>query len=384
MPLDGIVVADFSRVLAGPLATMTLADLGARVIKIERPGSGDDTRTWGPPWSEHGSTYFESVNRGKESIALDLFDADDLSTAKTLAARADVVIHNFKHGTMERLGLGYDDVKAVNSAVVYCAVSGFGSSEGRDLLGYDFIVQAVGGLMSITGHPGEPMKAGVALIDVLTGKDATIGILAALAARSRTGLGDFIEVSLLSSGLAALVNQGQAALETGIAPSGRSNQHPSIAPYETLRARDAEFAVACGNDGQFARLAQALDLTELAQDDRFDTNPHRVEHREELVTVLEARLASEDADTWVARLNAADVPAGKVNSVPEAIELASSLGLRPLVKVGAGHTPQLRHPIDWTNHRPSRPTAPPQLGEQDRDVRRWLAHTTSPENDTQR
>lgn len=195
-PLDGLVVADFSRVLAGPLATMTLADLGARVIKIEQPVRGDDTRAWGPPWSAHGSTYFESVNRGKQSIALDLKEPTDLETARRIATRADVVIENFAPGTMDRLGLGHDAIAAANPGSIYCSISGFGSGDGRDLLGYDFIVQAVGGLMSITGATdGEPTKAGVALVDVLTGKDAVIGILAAVVARARTGRGERIEVS---------------------------------------------------------------------------------------------------------------------------------------------------------------------------------------------
>ncbi|MGH3657074.1 MAG: CaiB/BaiF CoA transferase family protein, partial [Micromonosporaceae bacterium] len=264
-PLENIVVADFSRVLAGPLATMTLADLGATVIKIERPGSGDETRSWGPPWSAYGSTYHESVNRSKQSIALELTEPDDLATATEIAARADVVVENFTPGTMDRLGLGYTTVAARNPGVVYCSINGFGSRDGRDLLGYDFILQAVGGLMSITGAPdGEPAKVGVALVDVVTGKDAVIGILAAIEGRRRTGRGDRIEVSLLSSLLAALVNQGQASLETGVPARRMGNQHPSIAPYETLRCRDAPIAVACGNDGQFSRLVTVLGRPELA------------------------------------------------------------------------------------------------------------------------
>ncbi|MGH3750694.1 MAG: CaiB/BaiF CoA transferase family protein, partial [Micromonosporaceae bacterium] len=247
-PLEGILVADFSRVLAGPLATMTLADLGAAVIKIERPGVGDETRSWGPPWSPHGSTYYESVNRSKRSVALDLADPDDRAAAFELACRADVVVENFKPGAMDRLGLGHAAVAARNPRVVYCSISGFGSDGGKDLLGYDFILQAVGGLMSITGPAGgEAAKVGVALVDVITGKDAVIAILAALEGRRRTGRGDRLEVSLLSSLLSALVNQGQASLQTGRAPRRMGNQHPSIAPYETLRCRDAPIAVACGN-----------------------------------------------------------------------------------------------------------------------------------------
>jgi len=234
-----LVVADFSRALAGPLATMTLADLGARVVKIERPGVGDDTRAWGPPYSDHGATYFESVNgatyfesvnRGKQSIALDLTDPQGRQTAFDIATHADVVIENFTAGTMDRLGLGYDAISEVNPESIFCSINGFGSAEGKDLLGYDFIVQAVGGLMSITGAAdGEPTKVGVALVDVLTGKDAVTGILAAVIARGRTGRGDHLEVTLMTSLLGGLVNQGQASLETGQPGRPMGNQHPSIA-----------------------------------------------------------------------------------------------------------------------------------------------------------
>ncbi|EFE68085.1 L-carnitine dehydratase [Streptomyces viridosporus ATCC 14672] len=311
-PLEGVLVADFSRVLAGPLCTMTLADLGATVVKVERPGSGDDTRRWGPPWSRTSTTYFESVNRSKLSVTLDLADGSDLALARELARRADVLVENFKPGTLERLGLGYDQVAAVNPGIVHCSVTGFGSGAGADLLGYDFVVQAVGGLMSITGDPdGEPTKAGVALVDVLTGKDAAIGVLAALADRDRTGRGCRVEVNLLSSLLGSLVNQAQGYLETGRAPGRMGNRHPSIAPYETLRCRDGLLAVACGNDGQFARLAAVLGAPGLADDERFATNAARVGHREELVAALEDRLAEQDCATWQERLTAAGVPAGK-------------------------------------------------------------------------
>ncbi len=383
-PLDGILVADFSRVLAGPLATMTLADLGARVIKVERPGVGDETRAWGPPYSPHSTTYFESVNRGKESIALDLTDtgdrgrAGDLALAVELTRRADVVINNFKPGTMERLGLGYEVVRAHNPGVVHCSINGFGSGAGADLLGYDFMVQAVGGLMSITGPDGEPTKAGVALVDVLTGKDAVIGILAALTARARTGVGEAIEVSLLTSSLGAMVNQGQAALETGRAPSGMGNRHPSIAPYETLHCTDALVAIACGNDGQFARLAAVLGVPDLAADPEYATNAARVAHREGLADALEKRLRTEPAAHWVEVLTAAGVPAGKVGTLPDAIALAEDLGLDPLVSVGDGYAPQIRHPVRWTTYRTAAPTPPPALGEHDAAVRAWLAAPSTP------
>ena len=371
-PLEGVLVADFSRVLAGPMATMTLADLGARVIKVERPGVGDETRAWGPPFTTHASSYFESVNRSKESVALDLSDPDDVLLARELARRADVLIENFVPGSMERFGLDYDTVSADNPGVVYCSLTGFGSGAGRAMLGYDFVVQALGGLMSITGTPEEPLKVGVAMVDVLTGKDATIGILAALAARARTGRGDRIEVSLLMSSLAAMANQGQAALTTGAAPGRLANRHPSIAPYETLRCADGLIALACGNDGQFARLTAVLGVPHLAEHTAYRTNPDRVAHRDELAADLEAALAHADAATWVERLTVAKVPAGRVGTILDGIALADRLGLEPTVDVGAEHPRQVRHPVTWHAHTPTTPTAPPALGEHTTDLRAWL------------
>lgn len=377
-PLDGVLVADFSRVLAGPLCTMNLADLGATVIKVERPGSGDDTRAWGPPWSATGSTYFESVNRSKRSLALDLRDPGDRELAHELACRADVLVENFRPGTLARYGLGYEQVSAANPAIIYCSVTGFGSAGGADLLGYDFIVQAVGGLMSVTGDPdGEPTKAGVALVDVLTGKDATIGVLAALTERERTGRGCRIEVNLLSSLLAALVNQAQSYLGAATVPHRMGNRHPSIAPYETLRCRDGMLAVACGNDSQFARLAGALGSPELASDSRFATNAQRVANREDLVAALESRLALDDAGSWQDRLNGAGVPAGRVGTVADGFALAERLGLRPLVDCGPGQSPQVRQPIQFDRDLVQQPYPPPALGAEDEAVRAWLADPTA-------
>lgn len=373
-PLDGIVVADFSRVLAGPLCTMTLADLGATVVKVERPGSGDDTRAWGPPWSAAGTTYFESVNRSKLSVTLDLADAGDRALGQELARRADVLVENFKPGSLERLGLGYDQVARENPGIVYCSVSGFGSGAGADLLGYDFIVQAVGGLMSITGETeGEPVKAGVALVDVLTGKDAVIGVLAALAERTRTGRGCRVEVNLLSSLLGSLVNQAQGFLETGRSPGRMGNRHPSITPYETLRCRDGLLAVACGNDGQFARLASVLGVPGLAQDERFATNTARVEHREELMTALEKRLGEQDSADWQERLTREGVPAGKVGTIADGFALAERLGLDPTVTPGEGATPVPRHSVTYSTGLVRDASPPPVLGAHSDGVRAWLS-----------
>lgn len=371
-PLDGVVVADFSRVLAGPLAASTLADLGARVIKVERPGVGDDTRSWGPPWTANSSSYFESANRSKQSIELDLADPDDLAVARRLAERADVLIENFKDGTLARRGLGYDDLRLVNERLVYASITGFGGTAGRDRPGYDLLVQAVGGLMSVTGPPGEPTKVGVALVDVLTAKDATIGILAALRAREATGRGQRVEVNLLSSSLAALVNQASAYLATGQAPAGMGNRHPSITPYEPLSTADGQVLVCCGNDGQFGALVAALGIPEVAVDERFATNPARVAHRDDLVEVLEKALAAAGADEWVARLAAVGVPAGKVGDVADAFALADSLGLEPSMDVGPGGTPQVRSPLRLSATPVTDYTAPPRLGEHNAAVRRFL------------
>src|SRR5690606_24412828 len=280
-PLQGVVVADFSRVLAGPLATMTLADLGARVIKIERPVTGDDTRAWGPPYAPSGmTTYFESANRGKESVELDLSDEGDRRRALAIIERSDVVIENFRPGLFARLGFDWEKLSARDPRLILVSVSGFGLGAGASLPGYDFVAQAVGGLMHITGDAdGEAMKAGVALVDVLTGKDAVIGILAALRRRELTGRGSRIEVNLLSSLQSALVNQVSAQLGTGKEPSRMGNRHPSIAPYEVLRCADAPLAVACGNDAQFVRMTRELGVPELADDSRFARNVDRVAHR---------------------------------------------------------------------------------------------------------
>lgn len=372
-PLDGLLVADFSRVLAGPLATMMLADLGADVVKVERPGTGDDTRQWGPPWTEHSTAYFECVNRSKRSLALDLTDADDLEMARGLAARCDILVENHKAGSLNRFGLGYDEVSSVNPGVIYCSITGFGSREGAHLPGYDFLVQAVGGLMSITGDTdGEPTKAGVALVDVLTGKDAVIGILAAVAERHRSGSGQHVEVNLLSSLLGSLANQAGSYLATGRSPGRLGNAHPSIAPYETLRCRDGLIAVACGNDGQFARFVTAVGRPELATDLRFATNSQRVAHRPALVAELEDALREYDASLWSERLAEAGVPAGQVGDIGSGIALAEALGLEPTVEVGAGHPSQIRHPITYSRTQSRPATPPPSVGQHDAELRKWL------------
>ncbi|WP_051866149.1 CaiB/BaiF CoA-transferase family protein [Streptomyces griseus] len=333
--LEGLRIADFSRVLAGPYATMLLADLGADVVKVERPGVGDDTRAWHPPADHDGtSTYFLSVNRNKRSVVLDLTTGTGLAQARALIAESDVLVENFRPGTMERLGLGHRRLQALHPGLIYCSISGFGSGEGAAIPGYDLLVQAVGGLMSVTGDAaGEPTKAGVALVDVITGLHASLGILAALRHRDATGEGQLVEVNLLASLLSAMVNQASAFAVAGVVPGRMGNAHPSIAPYETFPAADRPIAIAVGNDRQFAALADAVGDPGLALDDRFRTNADRVAHRAELRDLLTRRLAAAGADQWSAVLLAAGVPAGPVNSLDEAFGFARKLGLPGIVDI---------------------------------------------------
>jgi crotonobetainyl-CoA:carnitine CoA-transferase CaiB-like acyl-CoA transferase len=371
--LDGVLVADFSRVLAGPYATMLLGDLGADVVKVERPGSGDDTRAWGPPWSsEHDSTYFLGVNRNKRSLALDLSVESGRAAALELARRADVVVENLKPGGMDRLGLGFDDVRAVNPGVVYASITGFGAGAGAGLPGYDLLVQAVGGLMSVTGPaPGEPTKVGVALVDVITGLHAVIGIQAALRHRDSTGAGQRVEVNLLSSLLSALVNQTSGYAVAGVVPAIMGNRHPSIAPYETFMTADRALVLAVGNDGQFRALCTVLGRPELGEDARFATNPARVAHREALVAELSAELASRDADAWFAELAAAGVPCGPINDIAAAMDLATALGLAPVVD--AGGVPTVADPVTLSATPVTYRRRPPAVGADNEDLLRWLA-----------
>ncbi|ANJ28659.1 carnitine dehydratase [Agromyces aureus] len=361
--LTGIRVADFSRVLAGPYATMMLADFGADVVKIEPP-AGDDTRHWTPPVDANGqATYFGSVNRNKRSVALDLTDAAGLAEARRLAATADVVIENFRPGVMARFGLAYDDVRQLNPGVVYCSITGFGAGPGAALAGYDLLVQAVGGLMSITGEPdGDPAKAGVALVDVLTGQNALAGILLALRERDRTGHGQQVELDLLGSLLSALTNQAASTLATGSPPRRLGNAHPSIAPYAVFHAADRELVIAVGNDKQFRALAGVLGEPALADDVRFAANGARVGHRHELTEIIEARLAAASAAHWITMLEPAGVPAGLVNDIAEAIAFAEALGLEPVAETGTASR-SVANPIRLTATPATYRTPPPSLDE---------------------
>ena len=363
--LGELKVLDFSRVLAGPLATMVLGDLGAVVTKIESP-AGDDTRQWGPPFDEAGdATYFQSVNRNKETLVLDLTDPADLARAHRLASEADVLVENFRPGVTERFGLHYDGLREGNPGLIYCSITGFGAGKGAALPGYDLLVQALGGLMSITGPPdGEPQKVGVALVDVLAGLFSTIGILAALEYRRQSGEGQLVEVDLLSSLLAGLVNQASAYTVAGVVPERMGNAHPSITPYEPLRCADRELVVAVGNDRQFGALCDVLGSPELARDPRFATNAARTANRAAMRAALEERLAARPAGAWAESLTAARVPAGVVNDIAAAFELARTLGLSPVVSIARedGTTIELaRNPIGMSVTPPSYRIAPPRF-----------------------
>lgn len=373
-PLDGILVADFSRVLAGPYATMLLADMGADVVKVEGP-AGDDTRSWTPPERDGASTYYLGVNRGKRSIVLDLRDADDRATAHALARRADVVIENLRPGGMARFGLDHAAVSAANPGVVYASISGFGSGDGAHVPGYDLMVQAVSGLMSLTGSPdGPPFRAGISVFDVMAGNHAAIGILAALRHRDRTGTGQHVEVNLLSSALTGLVNHSSAWVASGTVPYRMGNAHPSVFPYEPLPTADDDLIVAAGNDAQFRKLCAVLGIPGVAEDPRFARNADRTANREQLRPILTERLATGRAVEWFDRLTEAGVPAGPIQTVDGGFATAQRFGLDPVVTVGEGAraVPTTRHPIRFSATPAVYRLPPPELDEHGADLRKWL------------
>lgn len=373
--LEGLVVADFSRVLAGPLAAMTLGDLGADVIKVESP-AGDETRSWRPPTDDEGrATYFLTVNRNKRSVALDLKKEDDLALAAELARRSDVLIENFKPGTMERFGLDYATVSSLNPGIVYCSISGFGDLGGAAMPGYDPLVQALSGLMSVTGPAeGEASKVGVALVDVIAGLNAATGILAALRARDRDRVGQRVSVDLLSTALAALSNQASSFLNTGVSPGRLGNVHPSIEPFATFATADGSLMVCAGNDQQFRQLVVSIGAPSLAEDPRFATNADRVTHRDELRPELESRLILDSCGYWERVLNDAGVPAGRVNDVGAGFELATRLGLDPVDEFGGVKSP--RSPIKLSATPPSTRSRPPAIDEQGEEIRAWLRESS--------
>jgi crotonobetainyl-CoA:carnitine CoA-transferase CaiB-like acyl-CoA transferase len=374
-PLSGLLVADFSRVLAGPYATMLLADLGAEVIKVESP-TGDDTRTWQPPVRDGVSTYFLGVNRNKRSVALDLKDPDDVAAAQELARRADIMVQNFRPGGLSRFGLDYPTVAAGNPGIVYASISGFGSApEGAALPGYDLIVQAVSGLMSLTGNPdGEPFRAGISVFDVIAGLHATIGVLAALQARQQTGRGQHVEVSLLGSALSGMVNQTSAYVAGGVVPMRMGNSHPSLFPYEPLRCSDGELIITAGNNAQFRRLVEVLGAPELADHPSFRRNEDRTANRDLLRPLLLERLATRTTMEWFRTLTEAGVACGPINTVDGGVAFAQNVGLDPVVRAEGdpGGVPSVRNPIRFSETPPDYRLPPPQLDEHGAAIRSWL------------
>src|SRR5215204_119687 len=354
---------------------MLLADLGADVIKVESP-AGDDTRTWMPPVRNGVSTYYLGINRNKRSVALDLADPKDAGLARELAARADVLLENFKPGGLSRFGLDYDSVAAANPGVVYASITGFGTGGGAGLPGYDLIVQAISGLMSLTGpEGGQPYRAGISVFDVMAGLHATIGVLAALHSRQATGRGQHVEVNLLSSALSGLVNHSAAVVAAGDTPTRMGNSHPSLFPYDALPTADGELIVTAGNDGQFRTLCEILGLPQLVSDPRFARNQDRTANREELRPLLVERLRTRTKDEWFGELITAGVPCGPINTVNDGVAFAAELGLEPVVVVGSGDAavPSVRNPIAFSATPASYRLPPPGLDEHGAEIRAWLS-----------
>jgi formyl-CoA transferase len=379
-PLDGIVVADFSRVLSGPWCTMTLGDLGADVIKIERPGAGDETRGWGPPFAGGESAYYLSTNRNKRSIELDLARAGHRDAAGRLVKRADVVIENFRPGTMDRLGFGEDTCRALNPAVVYASITGFGlTGPARDRPGYDFTVQGIGGLMSITGEPdGDPEKVGVAISDITAGLYCAIGILGALRHRDQTGEGQRVHVSLLGSQVAWLANQASNYLNGGVEPTRMGNKHPNIVPYEVFHTSDEPFVLAVANEAIWRRFCSVIEHENLTNDARFATNADRVANREALTTDLASVFAEQPRATWLRRLGAAGVPCGPINSISEvfADEQVRALGLvEEIAHPSAGTVRLVKPPFELDRSPAETGRHPPLRGEHTSEVLRELGYT---------
>jgi len=371
-PLSHIRVLELSRVLAGPWSAQTLADLGADVIKVERPGAGDDTRAWGPPWAGDQSAYFLSTNRGKRSITIDFERPEGQELVRKLAAQADVVIENFKVGGLVKYGLDYDSLKAVNPRLVYCSITGFGQTGPyRNRAGYDFMIQGMGGLMSITGQPdgepgGGPVKVGVAVTDIFTGLYATIGIMGALAHRDRTGEGQQVDLALLDVQVAVLANQAMNCLVGGKAPQRLGNAHPNIVPYQAFATRDGYIILAVGNDGQFAKFCTVAGRPELAKDERYATNPARVANRKELVALLEELIRTRDSHDWLSALEQVGVPCGPINDLTAVFEdpqVKARNIHQDLPHPTQGSVPTVASPIRYSGTPLVHDTAPPTLGQ---------------------
>ncbi|WP_369201210.1 CaiB/BaiF CoA transferase family protein [Ferrimicrobium acidiphilum] len=374
-PLEGLLIADFSRILAGPYATMLLADLGATVVKVEGP-KGDDTRTWMPPEHDGVATYYTSVNRNKRSIVLDLKDPVDLELAKTLIQRSDVMIENFKPGQLKRFGLDFDTVAGINPHLIYASITGFGDkSVGATMMGYDLMVQAMSGLMSLTGSPDDvAYRAGISVFDIMAGMHATIGILAALQERHQSGKGQHVDVSLMASALSGLANHTGAYVLAGVVPYRMGNAHPSLFPYEPLPTKTGDLVVIAGNDSQFRALTEALGAPQLADDPDFARNELRTMHRERLRPILVELLQAKSAEEWFEVLTAANVPCAPIATVDQGLNLAASFGLEPTVVVPTQRGPMemIRNPIGLSRTPPSYRRGSPALGEHSEEIRAWL------------
>jgi crotonobetainyl-CoA:carnitine CoA-transferase CaiB-like acyl-CoA transferase len=365
--LGHLRIIDFSRVLAGPLATMILGDLGADIIKVEHPGRGDETRAWGPPFHEGNSTYYLGLNRNKRSIALDLKDPVGRAEARQLCGTADVVVDNFRPGAMASWGLDRASLAVDHPEIITCSITGFGSTgPGADLAGYDFLVQAMSGLMSITGEiQGDPMKVGVALVDKIAGLYATVAILAAVESRRETGAGQHVEVSLMGAALAGLLNVGSGFVSTARPPGRHGNRHPSIAPYQIYHSADGLFALAAASQLLWTILCAELERPELVDDPRFTTNAARVDHVAELEEELNAVFETQPTAEWIGRLRARGVPVGPINTVAEAFATAADLGLDPVVALEyeGREFKSVRSPIEMSETPPTVRRPPPDLDE---------------------